>query len=85
MFHRIANKVEPLGRRGYITPALEGEVKGAAEVERAVRDITLGVLDSKTAYADNSLIDIYLHSPQLNRATVLKKATDAKGKPFGLS
>lgn len=82
--HRIENQRKDAAYRGYITPALEGDVTEptAAEVERAARDITLGVLDSKTAYADGSPAKIYLHSPSLNRQTVLERQRDAKGKDF---
>lgn len=82
--HRIENQRKDPAYRGYITPALEGDVTAptAAEVERAARDITLGVLDSKTAYADGAPAKIYLHSPSLNRQTVLERQRDAKGKDF---
>lgn len=79
--HRIGNKAKDASR-GYITPELEGDNASALEVERAARDITLGILDAQTAYADSAPTKIYLHSPSLNRATVLERQTDSKGQPF---
>lgn len=51
-------------------------------VERAACEITLGVLDSQTAYADSSPTKVYLHSPTLNVSTVLEKQKDSKDKEF---
>jgi hypothetical protein len=74
--HRIENAQENPQDRGYATP------NGGDQVERAARDITLGVLDSQTAYADGSPTKIYLYAPSLNRSTVLEIQTDANGEKF---
>lgn len=79
--HRIGNKSKDASR-AYITPELDGDNASALEVERAARDITLGILDAQTAYADSAPAKVYLHSPSLNRSTVLERQTDSNGKPF---
>jgi len=78
--HRIENRQEIPSARGYVTPDIGSE--SAQEVERAARDITLGVLDSQTAYADSSPTKVYLHAPTLNRSTVLEVKTDSSGEKF---
>lgn len=79
--HRIENKQKQPSSRGYISPGLQGEGT-APEVERATRDIVLGVLTGKTVYADTSPNKIYLHSTEYNRQTVLEKKRDSEGRDF---
>jgi len=78
--HHLENKQENPRDRAFVTPELDGG--SHAEVERAARDITLGVLESQTAYADSVPTKIYLHSTELNRATVLEVKTDSEGQKF---